>query len=156
MARAEAFIDIKMLGDKELERALAKLPAKNERFAVRPALQKSAKRTHAEVIKRLSGHPVTPRSGRLLAAMTAMKPKLLKGARGFLGYVLGLPTRDQLDIDPADKWFYPAIVEYGHPRAAPRSYLRAAVDDNLAAERTAIAADIGRGIRRQWARLNKR
>ncbi len=153
---ARPAIDISILGDKELEKKLAALGSEAaQKKAVRPALRKSIKRIRTRVIQHLSGLPVQPQTGRLLVGMASVKPQSLRRSRGTLGVVLPFPSREQLGIDPKDKYFYPAAVEYGHVRGAgksaapPHPFIRPAVDNNSERELSLIAADIGKGIIKQ-------
>ena len=155
----KAAIDISMIGDKELLKQLARLstPA-SQKKAIRPALRKSAKRIKPRVLANLSGSPVAPRTGRLLAAMAAEKVHAIGRSRTVIGAGFDLPSRESLGIDPSDKYFYPIAVEYGHVRGAgksaapPRPYIRPAVDSNRESELNQIGADIGKGIIKQAAK----
>jgi len=150
---ARPVIDITMIGDKELERKLARLatPASQKR-AIRPSLRASAKRLKAEVVANLSGLVVSPKTGRLLTAMQAQKVGALPRSRALIGVGLPMPTRQELGIDPKDKYYYPAAVEYGHPGAPPYPYTRGAVDRNAARELHTIGTDIGKAIEREAAK----
>ncbi len=154
-----AAIDISLAGDKELLKQLANLgKPSTQKKAVRPALRKSAKRIKPRVLANLSGSPVSPKTGRLLAAMAAEKIHALTRSRGIIGAGFDLPNRESLGIDPSDKYFYPFAVEYGHVRGAgksaapPHPFIRPAVDDNREQELNLIAADIGKGIIKQAAK----
>lgn len=155
---ARSMFNLEVLGDKELDRILAKLPDKVQARAIAPALRASNKRFQTVAVQKLSGFPVQPQTGRLLIAMAGQQIAKVKMRRE-LGVKFGLkfPEREQLGIDPKDKYFYPAAVEYGHIKgkgkaaAPPRSYLRAAVDENLGTERQKIAQD----IKKRGARIRK-
>ncbi len=156
---ARPAIDISLVGDKELLKQLANLgkPA-TQKKAVRPALRKSAKRIKPRVLANLSGSPVAPHTGRLLAAMAAQKVHAIGRSRTVIGAGFDMPTRESLGIDPSDKYYYPIAVEYGHVRGAgksaapPRPYIRPAVDSNRESELNQIGKDIGKGIEKQAAK----
>ncbi|KKL75137.1 hypothetical protein LCGC14_2057850, partial [marine sediment metagenome] len=90
------FIDISVLGDKELARALAKLPDKYERKAVRPALRASAKRLKVRVVQAYSGIIIGVRTGRTLAGFIAHRVKALPRKGGWIGAAFDFPTREEL------------------------------------------------------------
>lgn len=152
---AEAVVDIALLGDKELERKLAKLatPASQKR-AVRPALRKSNKRLKAHVVANLSGRVVKPRTGRWLRATIAAKVKAVKRSRGEIGTAFAMPTREELGIDPGYEWYYPFAVEYGHPapgreHASAKAPIRQAVNSHATEELLRIGKDVGKGIEKE-------
>ena len=149
---ARPAIDISMLGNKELEKQLARLvtPAAQKK-AIRPALRKAAKRIRPKIVARVSGNPVEVQTGELRNAMATMKVKSLKRSRSLLGATLELPEGRDIRIKINS-------VEYGHDRGAGRSaapphpFIRPAVDDGREQELNLIAADIGKGIIKQAAK----
>lgn len=153
---AQPVVDISMVGDKEVERMFAQLPDASQKKVVRPAFRKSAKRTKARIVTNLSGHPVTPQSGKLLAAMKRVKIRAMKRSRARVGVVVPLPTREEVGISPEDKHYYPAAVEYGHSRAPAKRFIRNAVNDHEADELRMIGTDIGKGIEREARRLARK
>lgn len=151
---AEPVVGIAMLGDKELERKLARLatPASQKR-SIRPSLKKSAKRLKLRLIENLSGKIVTPRTGRWLRATQAAKVKAIKRARHRIGSGFSTPTREELGI-PADtpgrrRGYYPYAVEYGTPTAPAFAPMRRAVNDNTLEEFRLIGTDVGKGITKE-------
>jgi hypothetical protein len=157
---ASKFIEIGMLGDKELARALAKLPDKAQSKAVRPALRKATKRIHVGITQAFSGIPVGMDTGRTLTAIAGVAPIKLKIKHGVVGYGILWPTRDELGISPEDEFFYPAVIEYGsakdpehYPARAP---VRGTVNRMQGAELGTIGRDVAKGIERQWALLAKK
>jgi hypothetical protein len=154
-------IDIRMIGDKELEKLLRKLPDVAAKAAVRPALRKSAKRLKAHVIHNLSGAVVKPHTGAWLAATIAAKVGPLKRSRVRIGTGWDMPTRAELGIDPKDTGYYPTHVEFGYTRnngvqVPGKSPIRSAVNDHAAAELKEIGDDIGKGIVKQAKKLGRR
>jgi hypothetical protein len=108
---ASSFVDISLIGDKALARALAKLPDKAEAKAVRPALRASAKRVHVLVIQAWSGVPMGVRTGRTLAAFAAQKVHAIPRKGGWIGAAFDWPSRESLGISPEDKFYHPAVSE---------------------------------------------
>lgn len=152
---AKPIVDISLLGDKELERKLAKLatPASQKR-AVRPALRNSNKRLKAHVVANLSGQVVKPLTGRWLRATTAAKVKAVKRSRQEIGTAFAMPTREELGIEPGDPFYYPFAVEYGHPapgreHASAKAPIRQAVNSHAREELFRIGKDIGKGIEKE-------
>ena len=113
------------------------------------------------MVHNLSGAVVTPDTGRWLAATVAAKVHALKRSRVRMGYGIDMPTRAELGLDPTDKGYYPAHVEYGYIRKdgvqVPGKYpIRSAVNDHAAAELKEIGEDIGKGIEKQARKLGRR
>ena len=153
---AKPAIDITLLGSKELERALAKLPDLAQRTVVRAANRKVAKRVHAETMSRV---PV--KTGKLKAALAAENKPRLKTFPKAVVYYLDLPKRELLGIAPDYPWFYPFHVEYGYVSqygvtVPPQSYIRAAVDENIDMLHGMMRHDINKGIERTLRRLAKK
>lgn len=156
---ATPVIDISLLGDKALIRALAQLPDRIQRKVVRQSLRRSAKRVNGYIVQHLSGIPVAPDSGRWLIAQSAQKPKAAKRSRRGVRMEVSYPEREQLGIAPGDKYFYPAAIEYGTtktrqgrgplPAFAP---IRRAINENTAKEHALMGAEIGKGIEREARR----
>jgi hypothetical protein len=158
---AKPFIDIKMLGDKELSRALDKLPDKAQRRVIRPAMRKATKNNQAEIVQSLSGMPVKPRTGRYLIAMANPKAvKLIKARTGLVGYVILMPSREMLGIPsdtPTRKYgYYPFILEYGSDKQPAFAPIRSTVNRRQRKDIEQISRSITTGIPKQWARLAKR
>ena len=107
---AKPVIDLTLLGDKKLIKALATMPATLQKKAVRPALRKQAKRSRQHAVEMLSGGRVQPDTGRWLAAQKRAPIRAIKRSRKRIGYLVWYPTREELGIDPGYKWFYPAAV----------------------------------------------
>lgn len=141
-------IDISVLGDRRLQQKLNRLVEKDAKKIVRQAMRAAARPVHARAVE------LAPKKTGALAqnikinAATSATAKAagIKAARGSLGVVVRTGTRAEMGIDPSSKWYYPAIVEYGHDNAPAKSYLRRAMDETRG-EAIAIAARmIGGGI----------
>lgn len=146
-------VDISVLGDKKLEKMLATLEPKVQKRVMRKTLRNSTKRLKVEIIKNLSGNPVHILDKRGTGGWAAQQKKVpvkaLKRSRGRIGYTLPFPTREALGIASDDKFFYPAAVEYGHPRASAKAPIRTAVNSRTDLELAIIAREIGKGIERE-------
>lgn len=155
-----SFVEVRVDGGRALRRVLDALPERNRRFALRPALLSSSKRLQGAVVQHLSGIPIGPQTGRYLFAMAGQRPVLIKARTGLVGYVLKMPTRAELGIDPKDKHYYPAVVEYGSPKDYERwpayAPIRKAVNANERQELRRIVVDAKRGVERQWDILLRR
>jgi hypothetical protein len=161
------FMDISIFGDKELERSLSSLPDKVQRSVVRRELKESGKRIHRVIIQKLSGHPIAPRTGRLLMAFAGQEVTADPDRkRGQIRYGIKLPEREVLGIPAHVKGtkshYYPVALEYGYTtklrgktfNVPPKSYLRSSVDENKDKELWRMRVNIGKGIEKQWRRLN--
>lgn len=143
--------DLKLIGDKDLQKKLNKMSKTAQKKAVRPALRDSAKRTKARVLTNLGGGVVNVITGDTLAAFKSM------GIRSFsrssmLRVGMPLPTRDVLGISADDPFYYPIAIEYGHGSVRAKPFLRPAIDEHANAER----AIIGRRIAAEMIRLGKK
>src|SRR5512139_447967 len=98
--------DISMLGSKELSAALAQLPEKLERRVLSRALRQAGKFYQTLAAAR------APRDRGKLA--TSFKVRALKRRKGRVGVMIQTGTRAQLGIDPKQRGFYPAHLEFGH------------------------------------------
>jgi len=151
-----AVVDIKMLGDKRLSRALEKLPAIAQKRVVRKALRKSAKRQVGYVVA------LAPEdTGALKRGYRIAKVRALRHWRHIMGAGLDNPYRDTLGISPDDKWYYPFALEYGtkqrkgRGRIAAMRFIRDAVDRHAETEYRLLSQEIGHGIQAEWSRLAK-
>lgn len=142
---ARPVIDISLLGDKKLERALAKLPPLSQVRAVKPAIRKSAKRMRPKVA---AATPVN--TGRLKQEMeTAPIRGTTKKGLIRIGMVQPLEAREAIKLN---------VLEYGSAQRglAPTRFVRNTVDKNASAEHRQMGKDIGHEIVKQWGKLNRR
>jgi pilus assembly protein TadC len=130
---AEKFLDIKMLGEKELQARLKKIELKMQRKIVKGAMMKAARPVLA-----LAKILVPVKTGRL---RDSLRIRTLTGVRGAIGAKVETGTRQQLGIPADAKYFYPVVVEYKH-----QSFLRRAVDDDRELIMSIIAREIRAGI----------
>lgn len=98
-------IDISILGDKALTRSFNKLAYKTQRKFTRKALRAGAKVVQQEYKARV---PVD--SG---ALKRGIKVRAGQRSRKYLRINIITPERDKLGISADDKWYYPAVIEYG-------------------------------------------
>ena len=157
---AKPVVDISMIGDKELEQMLKKLPDIAQRKVVAAAARKSSKRSISLVVQAVSGNPVGVDTGRLLTGMALAKPQKQPSKEAVVYYMF-LPSRDQLNIAYDDLFFYPLHVEYGYidrngHAVSAKSYLRSTIDDNKKMLVSQMGMDIRKGIIRNMKRLAKK
>ncbi len=145
-------VDIKLLGDKALERKLAGLVAAAEKKIVSQALRKSAKRIKKRIIDKVSGFPVGVVTGNYKAAIKASKVRAGKRKRGMIRVGLTRPAEARQAIQQN-------ALEYGRTRGgrpmAARPHVRPAVDEDKANEQKRIGRDIGAGIVREAKKPGK-
>lgn len=158
---AKPIIDISVLGDKQLERDLARFVPSAQKGILRKVLRASGKRQKARLVANLSGGVVKPESGRWLRATIAEPVRAIQRTRLRIGVAFSMPTRQQLGIDPKDKSFYPAAIEYGYTkkngdRVAAKRPIRRAVDDHAKEETAILARELGQGIERAAAKHFRR
>lgn len=137
--------DIRLVGDKELQRAFKRLEVQMQRRIVRAGMRAAARKARDYVVANLSGRLVDVITGRTLAAFRRMRIRQ-RSRRGLVLLGLELPSRAELGIDASAKHYYPAALEYGHGSVAPRSFVRKAVDEHEVELRSIIAATLRRRI----------
>lgn len=140
-----AVVDISLLGDKKLEKQLRKLPNRVEKKVVRQALRAGAKPILAAA-KANVATMTAPQTGRLAKGLQL---RAIRRSRGRMGYRVATKPREFYGIEPDDKWFYPAVVEYGHPKAAARPFLRSAFDSHERSSFAIVKREIGVGVERE-------
>lgn len=94
-------VDIKIFGDDALEQAMGKLEDTKQRAIVRTALRESGKRLWPHIIAAAGGRVLQERTGRLVAALQATRPKAAKTGRDSFGIQLPYPERSALGIGDA-------------------------------------------------------
>ena len=150
---AKPVFDISVLGDKQLEKALAALHPRLQKKVGRQAIKASAKRAKAKAIAFI---PVD--TGRYRAAMEASPVKSLGRSRVFIGWGPDLPERHLLGLSTKNKdpetgkriGYYPAFVEYGTRTMRAQAPIRRATNMIMKTEQRQIGVDIGKGIKREW------
>lgn len=132
----KVFIDIKVLGDKKLQKKLNRLTEKVQTVAMRKALRDTAKMAKKRVDSNLAAvSPGEFGSGRLasLGSKVRARPPGTRTPKGLLRAFVVLPSRDQLNIEGDDP-YYPAFLEYGNPPTLDgRRMLRNALDSRKGA-----------------------
>lgn len=158
---ARPIVDIKMLGDKQLERMLASFATNVQKTVVRGAIRKTAKHIQFALVQAFSGQRVGVDTGRTVAAIAQQKAASLTkfGGRksGVIGYGIPYPTREQLGISPKDKHYYPNAIEYGYTmkngtHVPAKMPIRGTVNRMEASEKAQIIAEMKKGIERRWRR----
>lgn len=113
-------VDIGLVGDKELERALSRLP-----FAVQVRLVKRGLAEAAKPVLWLAKSLAPKRTGRLAQSLS-LGP--IRRRRDYIGVSVTPGTRAQLGIPRRSKWYYPIHQELGTRRHPRHAYLKPAAD----------------------------
>lgn len=147
-------VDLSVLGDRKLDRALRRLEIRVQKKIVRAVFREHArKRIRPRIVANLSGSPVGVDTGLLREAFS--KAKIRASSRRPQELVrIGVvwPTRDELQIPADAKAYYPTAVEYGHSGAPAYPYLRPAIDRYARLDRARIANALKRRIEGSWPR----
>lgn len=153
MARQQ-ILDIKLLGDKQLETAFLQLPILMNKKIARKAVRGSAKGLRPKLAM------ATPvRTGKLRAAMAAAKVRSASNRRHVIRFGVLMPTREELGI-PQDTLvkkygYYPLILEYGTAHVSPMMWIRRTADRETLPERARMRRSMQRDValefnRRTW------
>jgi len=155
---ASGDIDIRMIGDKELERKFLALSSeKTQARILRLGMRKAAERIKNYTLINLSGRLVDEDTGRLVNAIESEKPTQFKDRAVFVAGVK-LPEPSKLGIPKTEgtkkPGYYPAVLEYGSAKRglAPRAPFRRAIDEHRAAELQRLGVDIGKAVERAAAK----
>lgn len=133
---SNGMVDISVFGNKELEKALHKLPT-----AVQRKLTKESLKRGADIVLQAAKTRVHRLTGLLANTIFVKK---MKSHGGTFGWVVMTPTREMLAGTKAQtaKGYYPQHLEYGSKHQPPYPYMRPAADENL--ER--VLAEIEAGL----------
>lgn len=99
-------ITIEVLGSKELSEAFGKLDRKAQEKLIFPGLERGA-----QVVLMYARQKAPVRTGKLRNTMFTKKGR--KSRKKGIAWLVSTGTREQLGIDADDKYYYPAVVEYG-------------------------------------------
>lgn len=130
-------VNVSVLGDAELSRALTRIPKKVANSVVRPALRKGVKPVKARA------EATAPRARGLMATTMAIKTS---SRRGRISAKVLTGRRDQLGIPAGAKYYYPAAQELGSEHVPEQRFLRGALEGQ-SAEVLQVVAD------EMWRRL---
>jgi len=122
MAKTGLSVNIEVLGDKALQKALNALPITMERKIVTQALRKAAKPVLATAKARC---PV--KTG---ALRKSLKLRAIKRRKGNFGVRIMTGTRKELGIPAEYPYYYPAHVELGHAGTPAIPFLRSSLEDH--------------------------
>lgn len=137
---------ISLSGDKELNRVFKRLEAKTQKKIVRKAIRNGAKRAKARIVSNIKSRGLI-KSGRMLSGFERAKIRSAsRNPRKTIRIGPELPSRADLNIDPADKSYYPYALEKRKP------FIRPAIDDHLNSEFRTIGREIGSGIESEASR----
>lgn len=137
-----------MHGLDELIRRFDRMEDRQRRKALRRPMRATMKQVKANTVANVNWGKVGVDSGNLLDAVKAQKIRVLTNKKGVRVEGVPLPTRAELGIDPTDKHFYPAALEYGTPTIRPRRMFRDAIDEHIVDLRTLFATQLGPEIER--------
>lgn len=115
MARA---VDIRILGDKKLQRKLSKLQTKVQAKTMRDASKKAL-----IPVAKTAWDRAPFKTGKMRDSL-----KIVVARKG-VGAILKTGTRRQLGISADDPYYYPAAIEYGTNKIQPFAFLRGALHD---------------------------
>ncbi|MBT8046401.1 MAG: HK97 gp10 family phage protein [Pontiella sp.] len=135
------YIDIRFLGDKDLQRKLKRLEIKTQRAIVRPSMKKSMVQ-----VKDKAQELAPVKTGKL---RDSIKQGRQRTRRGITRASVVTGTRQELGIAPDARGFYPAAHEYGSKNQPARSYLRRALSELKGQVLGQLADLIGKGIERE-------
>ncbi len=142
--------DLKVLGSRELENKLGALPMRAQNRVMKRVLRATVARLQNEVLLNLSGRVVDERTGRLVNAIEAQKPKVVRNNERGLVMGLRLPARGELGIDAKAKGYYPTALEYD-VRLGPLMPIRKAVNAVAEDALDRMAGQIAEGIEKEWS-----
>ena len=148
MAKGD-FIDISLLGGKELQETFRELPLRLQKSIVRKANTKAMRPIFNAVKRRV---PVL--SGRLLRGIKVRGIKRTRRNRA-IGRILLLPPREALNIPPGDKFYYPAVQEYVPTNSESIGFLRKGFDEAESQAAQIMDVEITSGIQREWKKLGR-
>lgn len=140
-------IDIRMLGDLELDKILKRLPIAAQKKLVRQSLRSEAKEVKARIVQNIFKLNLI-KTGVMLAAYQKAKVKS-QGNRNLIRLGVENPTRDDLGINPEDKFYYPYAVEFGGGNGPPKPFIRPAINDHKDKSIIDIGRDLGNRIERE-------
>ncbi len=152
-----ASIDLSLIGDKELRKAFKKMPLTFRRRILRKAFKEVA----ADILQDArSLVPVSADDQRKRGGMhlrDTLKIENLKRTKGKkIGVIVVTGTREELGIDPEDKYYYPAAIELGTDKTSVQSFLRAALEINRGPGLIKINTTIRKGLDRAAKRAARK
>ncbi len=132
-----------MIGDKELmEKLQSQLPRVAKKIT-RKALRQGAKRAASRIVANIKKHDLVNTRNMLNAFERVKIRSSSRNPRKLIRIGPELPSREELDIDPDDEFYYPMAVEKNIP------FMKPAIDDHKNAEFREIGREIGAGIERE-------
>lgn len=144
-----ARFDISVLGAPELSKALAELPEKLERRVITKAVRETGK-----FFLTLAKAKAPRDQGKLASTM---KLRAMKRKKGRVGVRIMTGTRVELGIDPKDRGYYPAHVEFGHKdrsgnHVPAQPFFRGPLHSSREAMLAVMRVEIDNGIERELTR----
>ena len=133
---------ITVTGDKALVAKMLGLAPAAQKRVIKPAAR-AAGRPIRDLARQLA-----PRDTGLLSRTIEMVTRSGRNP----GVMVQMPRRQKIGIPPEDKYYYPAIVEYGHKGAAAKPYMRPAWEMRKASSLVIFERELWKGVKRE-ARL---
>lgn len=146
---------LRVLGLKETQLAFVRLPNTVQFKIARTMTARSAKRVQPFVLLALSGDIVNEKTGTLVNAIERQKAPVRRSRGGSAIAGFTLPTRAELGIPryPADKAYYPAVLEYGGPGHQVFAPWRKTADKRATFEHAAMATEVATRVPREFAKM---
>lgn len=154
-------VDIRLLGDKPLQRAFRRLPITVQRKLARKGLRAAGK-IHLQAAKSAAlafskgaegrfDEPLMPKIAK------GLKLRALKRSRRGFGVRIVTPTREQLGLGPNVRGYPPAHIELGAVHTSGKQlpalpFMRAPFDQNKEKMLAAIRGSLRDGLREEWDR----
>lgn len=157
-----AEVGIKITGVEELQRKLAALPVKLRGKILRPLVREGANTVKEEAKRRVPvgayrARTITLASGKKFKGRKHLRDTIKVRAnpgkkRGAISLVISTGTREELDIHPNEKGYYPAALEYGGLAWQPIPYMRPAYRATRTKVTNTIRAKLLAAIEREASR----
>lgn len=138
MAKAD-FLDISMLGDKKLQRKLKRIDISLQRRGLRMAMRKGM-----TLVKNRARQLAPYKTGALKKSIKVKQ----RSRRGISSTRVVTGTRAELNIDPGEKYYYPAVLEYGGRQVPAKSFMRAALAQEQVGVIKTAAIELDRHIKK--------
>lgn len=150
MAQAGLQVDIRFIGDKELQRKLNRLDPEIQRRVLTESMAVAG-----EIVLKAAKANAPVRTGKHRDNIRMRKVNRKRGRNRGIGVEVVSGTRKKLGISPDDKFYYPAALEFGAPsrNIAARPHMRPALNNRRALLKLRIASHMGRSIELLAVRL---
>lgn len=144
MARATTITaSISLSGDKEILRAFGEFPKIMQNRILRKAMTKAAQpiRDRVEQLTPVQSPPFKGQSPNV-RLKRLVRVVAGKRSRKRVRRLVAFPVRARLKIPDDAKWYYPAHLEYGHGKVAPRGMMRRALSQKKSEAETILQREV--------------